>query len=251
MTRDISRFPSHVTCHPEQMQTLAYYAILDEAGDTGQRAHSSRYLVGVAVAAPSLHGAQRVASAVRKEARKHQIRLAELKARLVPTELVHEGLARSLEWDWELSAAIVDKRIAGNANQESEELYRRLIAHLVERCVQRHPTLRVVIDKRYNNQSQRDKLTRMIENTLAKMSSPKIVSIEQADSKTHSELLLADYVAWAVFQKYERADEAAYQIIARRIVLEETTTQRALLGFNVQEKTVWHPGGGFSPFETE
>lgn len=223
------------------MPTTAYYAIIDEAGDTGQHPRSSRYLIGIAVLASSLHGIQRVAGVVRKEARKRQIRLAELKARLVPTDLVQEGLTRSLDWDWELIIAAVDKSRDADKPDEGEDLYRRLIAHLVRRCAQRYPTLRVVIDKRYNNQTQRAKLTLAIETVLAQLANRTIVTIEQADSKAHSELLLADYVAWAVFQKYERGDISAYQIIASRIRLEETSTPRAVLFAGENEKTVWHP----------
>jgi len=183
-------------------------------------------------------------------ARKRKIRLEELKARLVSPELVQEGLKRSLEWDWELVIAAVEKDSSSANAEPGEELYRRLMVHLVERCTQRHSTLRVIIDMRYNNQTQRDKLTLAIETALSSFSERVIVTLEQADSKTRQELLIADYAAWAVFQKYERNDSAASEIIARRIVLEQTTTQRTLLGER-NKKTVWHPGGGFSPFETE
>lgn len=232
------------------MSATAHYAIMDEAGDIGQRARSTHYLVGVAVLTPSLHGMQRVAGAVRKLARKRKVRLAELKARLVPSALVQEGLMRSLEWDWELLIAVVEKEAGAATVDAGEELYRRLMAHLVERCAQRYSILRVIIDRRYNNQAQRDRLTHAIETALSSFSNRVIVTLEQADSKTRHELLIADYAAWAVFQKYERNDSAAYEIIANRIVLEEATTRHMLLGER-NEKTVWHPGGGFSPFETE
>ncbi len=225
------------------MSTTAHYAIIDEAGDIGQHARSTHYLVGVAVLTPTLHGMQRVAGAVRKHARKRKVRLEELKARLVSLELVRKGLIRSLEWEWELLVAVVEKESGAVQSDAGEELYRRLIVHLVERSAQRHATLRVIIDKRYNNQTQRDRLTQAIENALASFTSRVIVTLEQADSKTRTELLIADYAAWAVFQKYERNDNASFALIQERVVLEEICTQRALLTAERHEKTVWRPGG--------
>lgn len=225
------------------MSATAHYAILDEAGDIGQHARSTHYLVGVAVLTPSLHGMQRVAGAVRKLARKRKIRLEELKARLVPSQLVHEGLLRALEWDWELVVAVIEKESGTLRTEGSEELYRRLMVHLVERCVQRRATLRVIIDKRYNNQAQRDKLTHALETALSSFSNRVIVTLEQADSKARQELLIADYAAWAVFQKYERKDATPYQIVSSRIVRQEICSQRALLAETGDEETVWHPGG--------
>lgn len=45
--------------------------------------------------------------------------------------------------------------------------------------------------------------------------------IRQEDSIARKELQGADYVAWAIFQKYERGDSRFYDIIARRLAVEE------------------------------
>ncbi len=139
--------------------------------------------------------------------------------------------------------AVVEKESGAVKTEPTEELYRRLIVHLIERSVQRSETLRVIIDKRYNNQVMRDRLTQAIETALSALPQRVIVTLDQADSKARTELLIADYVAWAVFQKYERNDNEPYSLIRERAVLEEICTQRALLTDDRNKKTVWHPGG--------
>lgn len=127
------------------MSTTAHYAIIDEAGDIGQQARSTHYLVGVAMLTQSLHGMQRVAGAVRKQARKRKIRLEELKARLVPSELVQEGLACALEWEWgkmkKRSGALAadshrSRRIKTyvRTTSECQELSTQTVSHSLARC---------------------------------------------------------------------------------------------------------------------
>jgi len=179
------------------------------------------------------------------------VRLPELKARLVPPWLVYEGLRHALHWDWQAVVAVVDKGARQGGPDDREEIYRRLTAHVVTHCVRQHPLLRFVTDKRYTNPRQRDQLAEAIQSAIASAGLNAVLTIEQVSSEQHRELLLADYLAWAVFQKYEQGDVAGYSIVQERIVVEEVVGWRAALLPARDEKTAWRPGGRFSPFETE
>ena len=228
-----------------------YHTVYDEAGDTGFRAGSSRYLVGAAVLCHSLHDLQRVAWAVRKDAHKGHVRLPELKARLVPPWLVYEGLRHALHWDWQAVVAVVDKGARQDGPDDREEIYRRLTAHVVTHCVRRHPLLHFVADKRYTNPRQRDQLTEAIQSAIAAANLNAVLTVEQVSSEQHQELLLADYLAWALFQKYERGDREGYDFVRDRIAVEDVIKWRSLLSSVQNAETAWRPGGRFSPFETE
>lgn len=45
------------------------------------------------------------------------------------------------------------------------------------------------------------------------------------ESAARKELQAADFVAWAIFQKYERGDNRFYDSIAHRLVVEEVIEQ--------------------------
>jgi hypothetical protein len=224
-------------------QSMLYHAVYDEAGDTGFQVSSSRYLVGAAVLCRSIRDLQRVAWAVRKDARKGRIRLSELKAHLVPSWLVYEGLRHALTCDWQTIVAVVDKGSKQDGPEDGEEIYRRLTAHVVKRCVHQRPLLHFIADKRYTRPSLRVHLTEVIHVTLTTAGLPAILTIEQLPSDQHQELLLADYLAWALFQKYERGDREGYDIVRDRIVVEDVIRWRSLLSSAKNAETAWRPGG--------
>jgi hypothetical protein len=91
----------------------------------------------------------------------------------------------------------------------------------------------------------------VIHATLATAGLHGVLTIEQLPSEQHQELLLADYLAWALFQKYERGDQEGYDIIRDRIVIEDVTRLRSLLSSAINAETAWRPGSRFSPFKTE
>lgn len=205
------------------------HVIFDEAGDTGFQPGSSRHLVGVAVLGLTLHELRRIALAVRKDARKARIRLPELKARLVPTWLVYEGLQHALRWEWRAIAVILDKKSQGRLPADLEGLYRGLTACVVLKCLKQSSALHFIADKRYTRAEQRDHLVDAISNAVAVAGLNAVLTIEQVPSEQRQELLLADYLAWAVFRKYERGDETAYRLIASRLVEEDMLDWRQLL----------------------
>jgi hypothetical protein len=53
------------------------------------------------------------------------------------------------------------------------------------------------------------------------------VLIHQEDSMLSRELQAVDFIAWALFQKYERGNTKFYNRIAPRIVVEELVTRQA------------------------
>ena len=136
--------------------------------------------------------------------------MPELKARLVPPWMVYEGLRRALHWDRQA----------------------------------------VVADKRYTSSLLRDQLVETTEAAIALAGLNTVLSIEQVPSEQRPELLLAHYVAWAVFQKCERGNPTGYDIVRARIVVGDVAGWQAVVWAENKE-TAWHPEGRYSPFETE
>lgn len=138
------------------------HAVYDEAGDTGFQKNSSRYFIGAAVLCQSLRGIERVAWRVRKDARKQQIRLPELKAHLVPPQLVLDGLHFALQWDWQVIVGIVDKHRLTCVPDDKESIYRQVTTNVVLQCLERCSNTHLILDKRYSNAMQRDQLVESI-----------------------------------------------------------------------------------------
>lgn len=91
---------------------------------------------------------------------------------------------------------------------------------LATRVFNSDPALHFIADKRHTRAEQRDHLVDAISNAVAVAGLNAVLTIEQVPSEQRQELLLADYLAWAVFRKYERGDETAYTLIKSRLVEE-------------------------------
>jgi len=124
----------------------------------------------------------------------------------------------------EIIAVIVDKSVIVRPPADPEDIYRKAVARAVAHAVRRWPRLDVNLDKRYTSLRLLDRLEREIREAILDIPR-EVVIIRQEDSVAHKELQAADYIAWALFQKYEHGDSRFYDIIAGRIVTEEVVRQ--------------------------
>jgi hypothetical protein len=80
--------------------------------------------------------------------------------------------------------------------------------------------------KKLDAQRLRDRLEREIREAIAGLPQ-EVVMIRQEDSVAYKALQAADYVAWAIFQKYEHGEQRFCDIIAEQIIV-EGIVQRSL-----------------------
>jgi hypothetical protein len=117
-------------------------------------------------------------------------------------------------------AVIIDPYVLHHPPEDPEEIYRwavsRAVFHLVERC----PNVEIVLDRRYTKEPLRYELEKEIRRAITGIPR-QVVLIRHGDSSQWRELQAIDFVAWAIFQKYEKHDCQFYDLIAPLVLKEE------------------------------
>ena len=194
---------------------LIVQGAFDESGDTGTGPRASRYLVVAGIVCPSLDLLRRAVLRTRKAFGKDLRQIPELKAWHMPPQITAKFLARLAALDVEFYAAIVDKHAARPAD-DPEDWYRLVFTEVVRQALARHTHLVITLDKRYTQPRLRDELTQAI---VAGAQTPgTTLSFVHADSWHEHALQAADAVAWGIFQKYEREDDAFYGLIEEKMM---------------------------------
>ena len=94
------------------------------------------------------------------------------------------------------------------------------MTRLVSKLVTRYPRIEIILDRRYTKVHLRYLLERKIREGISDLPQ-RYVMIRQEDSILVKELQAVGFIAWALFQKYERGNTTFYERIAPRIVEEE------------------------------
>lgn len=197
---------------------ILHHAYIDEAGNAAPSRQSSFFVMS-ALCIDNPRIIQRIVRKVHRRLDSSEGK-GELKAKKTRGKLVMELLEDLAVRDVEIFAVVTDHRLHGWMHSDPEELYRIVAARLVRKLCAYYPRIEITLDKRYTNRHQRDLLEVAIRDGLADLSQ-KMVLIRQDDSQHVRELQAADFVAWALYQKYERGNDSFYQLIASRIVEEE------------------------------
>lgn len=140
---------------------------------------------------------------------------SELKASVSPPEIVKRFL-HALADDPNISIVATvwkgKKRDVGNY----EELYQEVVGQCALQTVRRNKRIDLVMDKRYTNRKSQQKLEGAIREAIAVVPG-NIVRVFQEESHVVKELAAPDFVAWALTQRYGRADDQFYDIIHLKI----------------------------------
>ncbi len=118
----------------------------------------------------------------------------------------------------EIVAVILDKRRVRCVGVP-EDQYRITFAQAVRSCLERYPYLSLIADKRYTQRYLEDRLAEVVMENLRDLPGQAVWRYEASESERA--LQVADAVAWAVFQKYERGNDRFYRVIQGRIVVEK------------------------------
>ena len=198
------------------------YAFVDESG-TADPFSGSRYLV---IALPATTAPRTVGRIVRRALKRYGASLAsgEMKADASREIVVRRVLAALAKQDIAILAVALDKRQITRPPDDPEDIYRHAVSAVIGHAVSRWPRVDIYLDKRYTVKRLRYRLEREIREAIASLPQ-QVVIIRQEDSVASKELQAVDYVAWAFFQKYERGDSRFYDIIARRVLVEEVMSR--------------------------
>lgn len=206
------------------MGNALHFAFVDEAGNTAL-SRQNHILVAAALC---MGNPRPIARIIRKTQKKYGSSLAsgELKAKKAHALLVEHLLGNLAREEIAIFSVIVDRRNIQQPPKDAEEIYRWAMARLVEKMVEKYPSLEIVLDRRYTTERLRDELERKIRERISPLPQH-YVMITQKDSALVKELQAVDFIAWAFFQKYERGNDRFYDLIAERIVEEEYVTRQA------------------------
>ncbi|HEY54642.1 MAG TPA: DUF3800 domain-containing protein [Caldilineae bacterium] len=191
---------------------------LDESGNVDPFSDSHVLVVAVLTAS----GPRKIELHVKRARQKlgRRARVGELKAASSEDRVITRLLQSIAEEDIEIVAVVVDKRAILRPPDDPEDIYRETVARIVAHCVLRWPRLDLVLDKRYTKKSLRRELEVAIRDGITHVPQ-EVVLIHQEDSRTVKGLQAVDFIAWAIYQKYEANDDQYYSIIQDRIIIEE------------------------------
>ena len=128
--------------------------------------------------------------------------------KLVLDELVKRNI--------EIIVGVWDKRKT-KSQIDKNQVYRQLVAQTVKLTIGFYPKLDLTIHKRYTNPQLQKQLQDAIVQAIKYRRSDTVIFISQLEESQRRELELADAVAYAVFQKYNRGESELYQIIQKKI----------------------------------
>ena len=198
------------------------YAFLDESGTASPFA-GSHFLV---VALISTAHPRTLELHVRRAQKRYgaSLRSGEMKADGSRETVIAEILAALVREPVAIMAVAVDKQTIARPPIDSEDIYRHMVSQAVGHLLRRWPRVDICLDKRYTTERLRYRLERAVREAVADLPH-EVLIMRQEDSIARKELQAADFVAWAIFQKYERGDNRFYDIIAHRLVVEEVIEQ--------------------------
>lgn len=194
------------------------FGFLDESGGVDPFS-GSHVLV---VAALTTHIPRKIELHVKRARQKlgRRARVGELKAASSEDRIISRLLQSIAEEDIDIVAVVVDKRAILRPPEDPEDIYREAVARVIARCVARWQRIDLLLDKRYTKKSLRRELELVIREGIAHLPQ-EVVLIRQEDSRNSKGLQAVDFVAWAIYQKYETHDDRFYAIIRDRVVVEE------------------------------
>jgi len=201
------------------MVEALHYAFLDESGGVAIFTPGERFLI---VAVLVTRKPRSLELAIKRALRRFGTSLAsgEVKA-AHSTDRVIRWVLESIAWqDVQIVAVAVDKQSIVKPLKDPEDLYRMAVAKAIQRCVERWPRLEITLDRRYTHEHLRHKLEWCIREKIADLEGQAVV-IRQMDSVRVKALQAVDFVAWALWQKYQWEDESYHRIVKDRIVVEE------------------------------
>jgi hypothetical protein len=203
---------------PYQTSLPLWYAFSDESGNTKLFSPMEPFLVTAAILTCT---PRPIELHVKRTLKKWgtPVALGELKAAHTQPAIITRLLAALAQEDIAIVGVVLDKRSVVRPPADREELYRMLIARLGQLCVIQHPRLEWYLDRKYTQPYLAQALERSIRRQLTPITQESVL-IFPTESHTRKELQAADFVAWALAQKYLGREEF-WKLVEKKAVVEE------------------------------
>ncbi len=204
------------------------YVFIDESGDLGFSEKSTKYYVIASVETRNLLGLSRVIKKVRKTLGKKKKNIPEFKFARSDDIIRERLLKRAVEEDLLFSAIVLQKQMVYNyLRNKKDKLYNYLTGFIAESLNYEYSDERefkIIVDKFIMSEEKRKEFNlylkhRLLNNSYGHSNPPKIEIVHE-DFQQHPGLQVADFVAGAVFQYYERGRCEFYKIIKPKLRLE-------------------------------
>ncbi len=190
------------------------FGYLDESGDVGLTTVSGRFLVVALIVTPQPEKLRRAISKTRKSLGKHLQNLPEFKAADSDIRVTQKLLDHAVKIGFGAMVGVVDKT-KQNYRDDLEDLYRIACARIVEEALMKFGALTVTFDRRYTKPTLRDQLEQVIGLQVENLGRTLIIRHE--DSRRERILQIADAVAWAIVQRYEKEDNRFWESIRNHV----------------------------------
>lgn len=194
-----------------------HYGFLDESGILEKKAKEGIYFVISVVVVANPVEIRDVLKVARKKVPGKFRERGIFKARHAHPALVKSILRELAERKVEVIVGVWDKR-SKKKRIDKNKLYGELVAQVVEMAFTLYPRLDITIHKRYTDPKFQNQLHDTIVQKIKNHSG--VMVLNQQDERQRKELELADAVAYAVFQKYNRGKNEFYEIIRKKIKVE-------------------------------
>ena len=206
------------------MTELMHYAFIDETGNI-IFSSENHFLI---VAALGTNNRNSISRIIRNTQKKFGASLSsgELKAKKESAFLIRHVLTLLSKEPIQIFTVVVDKKILNLPLKDPEEIYRWTISRLISMVVKKYPKVEIVLDRRYTNEHLRLLLEISIREEISNIPR-QIVIIRQEDSTSIKELQAVDFIAWALYQKYEHNDVSFYEMISSLIIEEEIVSKQS------------------------
>ncbi len=192
-----------------------HYGFLDESGILEKKAKEGNYFViSVVVIATPAEIKDVIKIARRKSPGKFRAS-GTFHAYKEGKGFIKAVLKELAKKDVEIIIGVWDKR-KRRVGMDKNELYRELVAQTVKITLEFYPKLDLVMHKRYTDPRFQKQLHTSIVKKVKNINSV-FIAISQQDTNQRKELELADAVAYAVFQRYNRKNTEFYEIIEKKI----------------------------------
>jgi len=203
------------------------YVFVDESGDLGFTEKSTNYYIIASVETESLLKLSRIIKKVRKTLRKKKKNIPEFKFTDSDEVIRKRLLKRAVEEELLFSAVILQKRMVYDyLRDKKDKLYNYLAGFIAESLSDEYNhenEFTIVIDKFIMREEKRREFDEYLKyrllNSYQHTIKPKI-KIIHGDSQEYPGLQVADFIAGAIFQHYERGKQEFYEIIKPKLRLE-------------------------------
>jgi hypothetical protein len=99
--------------------------------------------------------------------------------------------------------------------QDTPENYARLLFPVIGEILSRFPDSSFAFDKHFARPIQNERVKDFLENLAGQE-----LDLKLADSQTFSGIQIADFVAGAVLAKYQRENARFFELVRRRVIME-------------------------------